>query len=155
MRSLVLTGFLWLAGATSVLATDVTFNGTLAASCTLALGTNGTLGLSADGQDLSSAEGGGTKATVTILSIGSNSVNVAAPTLDSAPSAYDPGGQSLEMAYSGAGLLSSVTSGWSQSASSFAVGTIALSILDIDNRIHNPNGFAAGSYAMRTVVTCS
>lgn len=155
MRLSIFTGLIWLGCATAVLATDVTFNGSLAASCTLALGTNGTLAMSADGQYLGSNEGSANAATVTIVSVGSNTINVSAPTLDSSPAGYDPTGQQLQVAYAGTGLLASVTSAWSTGPSSFPVGTIALSILDIDNRIYNPNGFAAGSYAMRTVVTCS
>lgn len=155
MRAILLAALCWAGTIPIALATDVSFTGTLGPSCTLALGSNGTLALSADGQYLGSSEGSATGATLTILSIGSNTINVAAPSLDSSPAGYDPSGQQLQVAYSGVGLLSAVSSAWSSAASSFAVGTIALSVLDIDNRIYNPNGFAAGSYAMRTVVTCS
>lgn len=124
-------------------------------SCTLALGTSGTLGLSADGTILGSEEGGGSSGTITIISVGSNVVDVASPVRIAAPPAYEATFEQVEVAYSGLNLLAGISQDYTPAATSFAIGTIALSVLEIDNRIVNPAGFAAGSYATRTVITCN
>ncbi len=124
-------------------------------SCTLALGTSGSLGLNGDGTILGSGQGGGSNGTITVVSVGSNIVDVAAPVRVMSPPAYDPSLEQVEVAYSGLNLLSGVSQDYTPAATSFSVGTIALSVLRIDNRIVNPGGFASGTYATRTVITCN
>src|ERR1700742_3647231 len=87
-------------------ATNVTFSGTLGLSCALSLTTPGTLALSADGKTLGSEQTGGVPAVLSIVSVASNPVSVAAPTLTSSPGGYDPTGQQLEVAYTGLSGLS-------------------------------------------------
>ena len=124
--------------------------------CTLALGTGGLLDLSADGMVLGSGEGLGASGTITILSVGTNTINIDAPTrVGAAPAGYQTATETVEISYSGLGDLSFVDQPYTSAATGFAVGTIALSILEIDNRILNPAGFAPGGYTTRTVVTCN
>lgn len=129
---------------------------TQAQVCTLALGTNGTLALSADGTILGSQEGLGVAGTFTVVSIGSNTISVSAPTRVSAPPpGYNSASEQIEVAYWGASGLSAISQGYTSSTTGFGVGTIGVSLLTVHNRIVNPNGFASGSYTTRTVVTCS
>ncbi|WP_029041216.1 hypothetical protein [Cucumibacter marinus] len=137
-------------------AEDVIFSANLTGSCTLALTTPGVLTLSGDGQTLGSEETLGVPATLTILSIGSNTVTVGAPSRTSAPPAgYSSGTETVEVTYQGTGLLSSVSQGYTESETNFGVGTIALTAVTFNSRILNSSGFAAGSYTVESVVTCS
>lgn len=140
--------------ATPAFSLDVTFSTTLSTECTLALSTPGVLALAAGASSLESeASYGGTPAAVSVLSIGNNSVDVSAPTL-SAPAGHDATGQVLEVSYSGASGLAAVSQAYTSSPTSFDIGTIPLSILTVNNRVENSNGFVAGTYQTTTVVTC-
>lgn len=140
----------------AAVALDVDFDGTVATVCSLSLNSNGTLALSGDGTELGSEVSGGSAAGVLVLSIGANSVDVDAPNRITAdPSGYNAASEVIEVKYSGAGGLSAVSQDYTSSNTSFAVSNIALSLLTLHNRIVNTNGFAAGNYTTRTVVTCS
>jgi len=136
-------------------ADSINFTGSVLDSCTLQLASSGTLALSQDGTTMGSEEGSGQPAHLTILSTGSHTISVAAPSLVTSPSGYDPTSQQLEVAYQGLTLLSGVSQGYTSSPTSFSVNALALSTLALNNRIVNPAGFAAGSYATQTVVTCN
>jgi hypothetical protein len=147
-----------LAAGSPALAADVTFSGTVSGVCSLALSTPGTLALSTDGSKLGSQEPGGLPALVTILSIGSATVTVDPPTRTaqaSTPVPYVATGEVIEVAYQGLAGLSGVTQAYTTSQTSFGVNTLPLTVLQVHNRITNANGFPAGPYATRTVVTCS
>lgn len=147
---------LFIAGlATSPVAADaLTFSADLQGVCTLSLATPGTMKLATDGTILGSEEGG-LPATLVILSVGTNTIDVGAPTLTQSPIGYNPSGQSLEVAYTGLSGLSGVDhSTYTSSATSFSISTIPASVLQVQNRIVNPNGFEKGQYATQTVVTC-
>jgi hypothetical protein len=156
MRS-ILAGVLALAllCAGPVRADTITFGGSILDSCSLALSSGGTLAMSQDGTTMGSEEGAGQPAHLTILSTGSHTVNVGAPTVVSSPAGYQAGSQQVEVAYQGQSLLSAVSQAYTTSATSFPVATVALSTLTMNNRIVNPQGFASGSYATQTVVTCN
>lgn len=141
-------------GTQTVRAADVTFDANLSNTCTIALGTDGHLALSSDGSRMGTEEAGGSAGTVTILSLGSNTIDVSAPALAASPGGYDSTGQQLEGAYQGLGGLSLVSQGYTTSATSFDVGSIALSVLDLNARLTNDNGFATGAYQLKTTVTC-
>ena len=137
-------------------AEDVLFSGTVVSTCSILAHSDGVLALSADGGSLTSELlSGGVPGTVTVLSIGSNSLNIDAPTRQSAPGAYVATGESIEVAYVGASGLSLVNQPFTDSATSIPVSTIVASVLTMDNRIVNPNGFPPGGYSTRTVVTCT
>lgn len=155
MRVLMISAVAWLLFQAGAIATDVTFSGTISGVCTLGLSLAGTLGLSTDGTKLGSQEPGGVSATMTILSVGSNTVTVAAPTRTGSPAGYSSTGESVEIAYAGVGGLASVTHAYTSSSSTFAVSTVPLTTVQFNSRINNAAGFAPGTYSTRTVVTCS
>jgi hypothetical protein len=137
---------------------DVTFTGTIAGVCSLALSTPGLLGLSTSGSILGSEEPGGAFAVVTILSIGSATVTVGAPTRTLAPTTPTPyvsTGEVVEVSYFGLGGLSAVNVAYTALQTTFGVAALPLTVLRVHTRIRNDNGFPAGNYATRTVVTCS
>ena len=109
------------------------------------------MGTSPDGTILGTSEGIGVPATVTILSIGANTVALGAPTLLTHPGDYVPGGETLEIAYTG--LASHPL--FSTTGLSFALGLLPLSELFVDLRITNASGFEQGTYTPKTVLTCS
>lgn len=155
LKSLALGGMVGQILCGSAAALDVTFTTTLGTECTLALSTPGVLSLSPGVTALESEIAlGGTPAVVAVLSIGNNTLNVAAPTL-SAPVGHDATGQVLEVAYSGAAGLSALNQTYTANPTSVDIGTIPLSLLTVNNRIENSNGFVAGVYQMTTVVTCT
>ena len=136
-------------------AVDVTFTGTLLSTCVLALSTPGLLALNTDGNELGSENLGGLPAVVTILSVGNHTVTVDAPTRTAAPGGYNATGESIAVSYFGAGGLSVINQAYTSSQTTFPVTTIPLTLLTMNNRIQNTNGFVAGAYATRTIVTCS
>lgn len=136
-------------------ATDVTFSGTVSNTCTLAVPTPGLLGLSADGKTLGSEETGGLAATVTIVSLGGNTITVAAPTLVTYPGAYTPGGETLSLKYQGQSGLSGVSQAYTSAQTSFGVGILPITNLVVDLKVVDNSGFAQGAYSAKTVLTCS
>jgi hypothetical protein len=157
MRVLVVaTTACLLASIVPAMAVNVDFSGTVVAGCTLSASTNGTLGLNyTTGTTLGSEEAGGSAGSVTILSIGSTTLTVGAPTRTNQPGGYVSTGEAVEVRYQGATGLSSVTQAYTSSETTRPLGTIAASVLTLHNRITNPNGFPDGAYATRTVVTCA
>jgi hypothetical protein len=121
----------------------------------LGLTVPGTLALSVNGQRLGSEETGGTAATLTVLSIGSNTVTVGAPTRTASPAGYNATGETIEVAYTGQGALSAVSEPYGTASTDFDVTTAPLTNVIFNARINNANGFEAGTYGVRTVVTCS
>lgn len=136
-------------------ADDIDFNGTLTNECTLALTNAGVLAMSSDGTVLSSQEAGGVAAVMTVVSIGSNTLTVNAPTVVSAPGSHNGSGETVEVSYSGASGLSGVSQTMTDQTTNHALGAVPLSALTIHTRITNSNSFAAGDYTIRSVVTCS
>ena len=157
MRSVVLGVMAALLGAAPAWAIDVTFTGIVLNTCTLAVPTPGIMTLNSDGKSLSSdlADGIGVPATLTIISLGGNSITVGAPTLDTFPVGYSTAGQSVQVAYTGLSGLSGITQAYTSSQTSFAVGILPLTSLLVNMKIINNNGFKQGTYTGKTVVTCS
>jgi len=123
--------------------------------CTLSLSTQGTLTLSSDGQRLGSEEGPSpSPGTITILSIGSSTLTVAAPVWAQTPGTYQSGGETFEVRYSAP--LSGGTQPYTSSQTSFAIPNLVNPVLlTMHNRVTTTHGFAAGAYLTHTVVTCS
>lgn len=155
MRSVFLSVVVALLCTGPAAAVDVTFSGTLTDGCSLGLTAPGTLALSVNGQRLGSEETGGTAATLTVLSIGSNTVTVGAPTRTASPAGYNATGETIEVAYTGQGALSAVSEPYGTASTDFDVTTAPLTNVIFNARINNANGFEAGTYGVRTVVTCS
>ena len=133
-------------------AADVTFSGTLTGICTLALSTPGTLGLTAGGVLSSTA---GLPAVLAILSIGTNTLTVNPPVWDSTPGGYTAGTEVAEVAYSGLSGLGIADQPFTPSVTTRPISTLPLSLLTVQAEATNSNGFAAGDYEMKVVVTCS
>ena len=156
MRVLLLSTCALLAGCFAANAATVTFTGTVSAICSILASTNGTLGLSTNGDEVSSLGTlGGASGSATILSIGSNHILVDAPTRTAAPGGYVAAGEAVEVKLLGVSGLSAVDVDWTDVDVDIPVGTIAASALTVHNRITNPGGFAAGNYATQTIVTCT
>lgn len=159
MRVLVVaTTVCLLAGITPASAQSVNldFTGTVTAGCTLSASSGGTLALDySTGTTLGSEESGGDDASVTILSIGANTLTIGAPTRTGQAAGYVATGEAIEVRYFGASGLSSITQAYTSSQTTHPLGTIAASALTVHNRITNPNGFPDGNYSTRTVVTCA
>ena len=136
-------------------AANLNFSGTVLASCSILATTNGTLAMASDGSSVASDNLGGLAATVTILSVGSSTVDVGAPTRTAAPGDYSASGEAVQVSYLGTGGLSLVSQAYTSSPTSFGISTIPASVLTVHNRITNPNGFPSGNYGTQTVVTCA
>lgn len=154
MRTLVLSAICLVFFSGHAGSADVTFSGLVANTCTL-VATPGVLALSASGTVLGSEETGGVPAEVSIVSLGVNTVTVAAPTRTGSPAGYNPTGELVRVAYQGLNGLSGISQAYTGSATNFAVGILPLTVLLVNNRITNANGFAQGTYQTTTVVTCS
>jgi hypothetical protein len=154
MRTIALAAIFLAMAASNASPADVTFTGLVANTCTL-VATPGLLGLSSTGTVLGSQELGGVPAEVSVVSLGINTVTVAAPTVTGAPAAYNPSGQQVQVAYQGVDGLSGITQAYTSSATDFSVGLLPITVLLVNNRITNAGGFAQGAYETTTVVTCS
>jgi len=145
--------------ASPATADNVVFNGSVANTCDLSvmLPLTGTLALSSDHTILGSDQTGGVPVSLTVGSIGANTITVGAPTLTDSPPGYSTSGQSLEIGYVGAGLLSLVNKPMGTGGGSFSAGLLGLtgSTILINARVINPNGFKLGDYQITSVVTCS
>ncbi len=136
---------LWPAAAGAV---DVNLSGVVANVC-IVTSTPGTLGLEPGGTALSSQGGGGTPAGVQVTATGTN------PRLTfSAPVATTPPGFSgtpdARISYSANGTLLQAET----NIASVHLLTQLLNTLSVSGRIVGSDGFAAGPYNLKTVVTC-
>ena len=132
-------------------ALDVTFTGLVVDTCTIALTTPGVMSLSGSGTILATDNGGlAVPATVSVVSIGLNTISLSPPTLETYPPSYNPAGQTLQLSTSG--LLNNLFTALGISG---LIGLIPATNLLIDMRITNPNGFKQGTYVAKTVLTCS
>ncbi len=131
---------------------------TPALSCTLTLGTPGTLGISTSGQYLGSTQPGGVAATMTVATVGPSTMTVQPPTYTQVPSGYSGAGDTMEIGYTGSGLISGVTQAFTTGVTQFGVPNllgIGTVIVTFNSRATTATGFRNGTYQMRTIVTCS
>ena len=104
-------------------AVDLNFSGTLNGVCTLGVPVPGTLGLAMDGLAIGSQEPGGTAASVTIVTLGTNKITVTPPAWVTTPGGYVPGAEVREVAYAGlSGLGDLVLTCSSPQSRNFAFG---------------------------------
>jgi len=158
MRGIALAAFGLLAIPLPAMAEDVFFSGDVDAGCTVLGHLDGSLGmdLTSSGSILTSELPYGAPATVTILSTGTNYVNVSAPTLTAQGAGYSTTGQALEVKYLGAGTLNTVSQAWTDVGTSKAGTSLLGAVVTVDNRITNTtSGFPTGTYTTKTVVTCT
>lgn len=159
LKALTITSLLS-GGVTAALAESVDFSTTTTTSCTLSSPNNGSLALSTDGQTLGSEESGGSSGSIAILSAGSNTITVedddgdAGAYLQAKPVAY-LGTPAISVKYSGAGGLNTVDQDYTTASTSFAVGVIPLSVLTLHAKAVDAASFPAGTYTIRTIITCA
>lgn len=150
VRRLLLAGLSLVAlGGPAIAGTDVVFTGNVTDTCTLAVPTPGTMTLSSDGKMLGSDQALGVPATVTVLSLGSNTVTLAAPTLTDSPPGYG-GGETVQMSYSGL-----ASHAYTTAQQTISLGILPLTSLIIEMQVINASGFVQGTYKAKTVLTCS
>jgi hypothetical protein len=130
---------------------DVTFTGLVVDTCTIAIPTPGIMVLSSDGTILGSDQGLGVPATVTVISIGSNHIELAPPTLETHPAGYTPGNETVEINTTGLASNPIFTS----LGIDFDIGLVSLTSLFVNMKVTDPDGFASGTYTAKTVLTCS
>ena len=130
---------------------DVTFTGVVVDTCTIAVATPGVMMLSGDGTILGSPQALGVPATVTVISIGSNNIALSPPTLEAYPGGYTPGGETVEMNYTGLASHPVFTT----LGLNFDIGLLSLSELFVNMKVTDPAGFVQGTYTAKTVLTCS
>ena len=129
-------------------------------ACTINLPTAGTLRNSMDNTVLGSQVNGSTPATVTMLLplLQGVTIQVGAPSVAQSPGGYNATSETREVAYTAAviGLIQLANQPYTTTTTSFPVtGLGAVTVtMTLHNRVTNPNGFAAGSYTTRTIVTC-
>lgn len=153
LKYALLTVWLLIVGSAATPASaqsQVTFGTTLTDSCTITLGTSGTLVVDSSTGTTLTSEGDGTSATFSVVIIGSApTITFQAPTLPTYPGTWtDASTKSIK--YSGTG----VSQDWTSSDSSFSETNTA-NTYTVDGRVENSAGFDAGTYQLRTTVTCS
>lgn len=146
-----------LAGVTSAAhAENVDFTGVVANVCTLAVTTPGVLHMANDGKSLdTTVPVVPTSAIFTVLSIGNSQLTFGAPALVTSPTGYDSTGQTVEIAYTGEGLLAAVDQALTSTETSIAIPNVPATALTVNAKLGNANSFVDGTYTVRSVVTCS
>jgi hypothetical protein len=129
---------------------NVIFNGTITATCTLVVATNGTMTVSPDLQSLSSHNSGGSAGTVTLTTTGGVSLSVDPVTTTSAPAA-DVTATTWTPTYSASGAHTVAETG---SASSLTAPGASLVSVNLAGTKGGSNRFAAGSYQATVTVRC-
>lgn len=143
---------LFVALAVPAQAVPVTFDGTVLASCVLTVGSNGTLGTSADGGTrIGSEESGGSAASLSIVATGGRpTITVGAPILSQKPSAYT-GSPTVNIRYTSTG---GGNQAYTAGSTSYTSSNVLGDSLTLNARAVDPTGFAAGAYRIQTQVTC-
>ncbi|RST31324.1 hypothetical protein HMF7854_11100 [Sphingomonas ginkgonis] len=132
-------------------AANVTFTGVLTNSCTLSLTTPGILAPATSGTIFGSEQSGGTAAVMAVAAVGVfPTITFNAPSVTLAPTNWTAT-HTDEIRYTSANGASQV---YTSGSSSFRE-TGLLDTFTVHGRISSAEGFAGGSYALTSVVTCS
>jgi hypothetical protein len=129
---------------------NVIFNGTIAPTCTLVVGINGTMTVSPDLQSLSSHNSGGSAGTVTLTTTGGVSLSVDPVTTTTVPSA-DSTSTTWTPTYSAAGAHSIVETG---SATSIGTPGADLVSVHLAGTKGGSNRFSNGNYQATVTLRC-
>ncbi|MBZ9757167.1 hypothetical protein LB524_17925 [Mesorhizobium sp. ESP6-5] len=129
---------------------NVIFNGTVTATCTLVVGTNGTMTVSADLQSLSSHNSGGSAGTVTLTTTGGVSLSVDPVTLTTVPAA-DSTATTWTPTYSASGAHTTAETG---AATALAVPGADLVSVHLAGTKGGSNRFATGNYQATVTLRC-
>ena len=129
---------------------NVIFNGTITATCTLLIATNGTMTVSPDLQSLSSHNSGGLAGTVTLTTTGGVSLSVDPVTTTTAPAA-DVTATTWTPTYSASGAHTVAETG---SATSLTAPGASLISVNLAGTKGGSNRFASGNYQATVTVRC-
>lgn len=129
---------------------NVIFNGTVTATCTLVVITNGTMTVSTDLQSLSSHNGGGSAGTVTLTTTGGVALSVDPVTLTTVPAA-DATATSWTPTYSASGAHTIAETG---SATSLSAPGADLVSVHLAGTKGGSNRFASGNYQATVTLRC-
>ncbi|MFD2054522.1 hypothetical protein ACFSQT_15915 [Mesorhizobium calcicola] len=129
---------------------NVIFNGTITATCTLVVATNGTMTVSPDLQSLSSHNSGGSAGTVTLTTTGGVSLSVDPVTITTAPAA-DATATTWTPTYSASGAHPISETG---SATSLTVPGADLVSVNLAGTKGGSNRFASGNYQATVTLRC-
>jgi hypothetical protein len=129
---------------------DVTFTGLVTDTCTIAIPTPGIMMMSSDGKMLGSDQALGVPATLTVISLGTNHIDLATPALTGTPPGY-AGGETLQM--NTTGLFNHPV--FTSLGINFDIGILSITSLIVNMHVTNPAGFTQGMYTAKSVLTCS
>ena len=150
MRNLLASALLIGLVSAPAAAANVSLSANLVNSCVLSIGSNGTMTAATTGTQIGSENSGGSSASLTMVAIGSlPTVTFAAPTLSSPAGWSATHTNSIRYTSSG-GANQAYTSAQSTSTASALTDTFT-----VHGKVDSAAGFAAGSYTLNTVVTCS
>lgn len=142
---------LMLAGSASAHAQDVDLSADIADSCTLGVITNGVMTADDTGTIVGSEESGGSAASFTVVSTGASpTVTFGAPDLTSWPGGWSES-YTPEIAYTSS---DGADQDYTSLETSFGITGLGDSFT-IHGRVTSLGGFAAGTYTLRTIVTCA
>lgn len=131
-------------------AENVDFDATLSNSCVLSLDSDGDLALDGTGTVLGSEEVGGRAAQLGIVAVGASpTIIVGAPTLTQTPIGWTATPR-VELAYTS---KDGASQAYTDQQTSYTITGLTDNFV-LDGRVTSASGFAAGSYNLRTVVTC-
>ena len=132
-------------------AVDVTIGATLVNSCVLTLSSVGVMTPASSGNVISTEESGGSAATLGVIAIGAfPTISFAAPSLTTSPAGWTGTPTNAIRYTSTGGASQTYTSG-----SSSLTASVLSESFTIHGRVTSSTGFAAGTYNLRTVATCS
>lgn len=129
---------------------NVIFNGTITATCTLVIATNGTMTASADLQSLSSHNSGGSAGTVTLTTTGGVSLSVDPVTTTTVPAA-DVTATTWTPTYSSSGAHTIAETG---SATAISTPGADLVSVHLAGTKGGSNRFASGNYQATVTLRC-
>ncbi|TPM26338.1 hypothetical protein [Mesorhizobium sp. B2-3-5] len=129
---------------------NVIFNGTVTATCTLVVATNGTMTVSPDLQSLSSHNSGGSAGTVTLTTTGGVSLSVDPVTTTTVPAA-DSTATTWTPTYSASGAHTIAETG---SATALTVPGADLVAVNLAGAKGGSNRFASGNYQATVTLRC-
>ena len=150
MKRILVLGAL-AAAAAPLPAANVNFGATLANSCVLSIGTSGVMTANSAGTQIGSENAGGTAATLTVTAIGlSPTVTFAAPSLTASPGGW-AASPTLAIRYTS---LDGANQAYTAASSNFTITGLS-DTFTLHGKVDNVGGFAAGTYTLTTVATCS
>ncbi|UDL88362.1 hypothetical protein LGH82_24980 [Mesorhizobium sp. PAMC28654] len=129
---------------------NVIFNGTITATCTLLIGTNGTMTVSPDLQTLSSHNSGGSAGTVTLTTTGGVALSVDPVTTTTVPTA-DTTSTTWTPTFSSSGAHTIAETG---TATNLTVPGASLVSVNLAGTKGGSNRFASGTYQATVTLRC-